>query len=60
VRIDCGNDDPFLGASKRFAARVPGRVHGRFSAGFHDEAYWRSIAPAQVATIAAAVRKASA
>jgi len=60
VRIDCGTDDPFVDAARRFAARLPGRNHGRFSSGFHDEAYWRSIAPAQVATIAAAMRKASA
>ena len=54
VRIDCGNDDPFVDEAKRFAARLPGRNHGRFSSGFHDEAYWRSIAPDQVATIATA------
>jgi hypothetical protein len=60
VRIDCGTDDPFVDASKRFATHLPGRNHGRFSAGFHDEAYWRSIAPAQIATIADVVRKAAA
>jgi pimeloyl-ACP methyl ester carboxylesterase len=60
VRIDCGNDDPFVDEAKRFVARLPGRNHGRFSAGFHDEAYWRSIAPAQVDTIADVVRRASA
>jgi enterochelin esterase-like enzyme len=60
VRIDCGTDDPFVDGARRFAAQLPGRNHGHFSSGFHDEAYWRSIAPAQVATIAAAMRKASA
>ena len=59
VRVDCGTDDPFLDADERFAARLPRPNHGRFSAGFHDEAYWRSIAPAQVATIAEVIRKAS-
>ena len=59
VRIDCGTDDPFVDAGKEFAARLPRSNPGRFSSGFHDEAYWRSIAPAQVATITAAVRRAA-
>jgi len=57
VRIDCGTDDPFVDADKRFAARLARPNPGRFSAGFHDEAYWRSIAPAQVATIAKVIRE---
>jgi len=57
VRIDCGTDDPFLEADTTFAARLPRPNPGRFSSGFHDEAYWRSIAPAQVATIARVIRE---
>ncbi len=55
VRIDCGTDDPFHDADAAFAARLAGANQGRFSAGFHDAAYWRSIAPAQVATITKAL-----
>jgi enterochelin esterase-like enzyme len=55
VRIDCGTDDPFHDADVEFAARLPHANQGTFSPGFHDAAYWRSIAPAQIATIAQAL-----
>ncbi|MCU1457901.1 MAG: putative esterase [Actinomycetia bacterium] len=55
VRIDCGTDDPFHDADAEFAARLPHANRGRFSSGFHDDAYWRSVAPAQIATIANAL-----
>ncbi|MET0420220.1 MAG: hypothetical protein ABW073_00810 [Acidimicrobiia bacterium] len=51
VRIDCGTDDPFHDADAEFAARLDEANRGAFSAGFHDAAYWRSIAPARIATI---------
>jgi S-formylglutathione hydrolase FrmB len=54
VRIDCGTNDPFVPTARSFAARLPAPNPGGFSYGFHDEAYWRSVAPAQVATVAAA------
>jgi alpha-beta hydrolase superfamily lysophospholipase len=56
VRLDCGRSDPFHAADRAFAARLPVPPQGTFGAGFHDAPYWRSIAPAQVATIAAAMR----
>lgn len=56
IRVDCGTGDPFLRADTQFAARLPPGHQGSFGPGFHDAAYWRSIAPAQVATIAAAFR----
>lgn len=55
VRVDCGTDDGFLGAAKDFAAGLPAANLGRFSEGFHDGPYWRSIAPAQLTTIGTAL-----
>ncbi|MDP1793453.1 MAG: alpha/beta hydrolase-fold protein [Acidimicrobiales bacterium] len=55
VRIDCGTGDPFVGAARSLAELLPKANPGRFSRGFHDAAYWRSVAPAQVRTIAAAL-----
>ena len=54
VRIDCGQGDPFFQSSRAFVARVGVRAQSSFGPGFHDPAYWRSVAPAQIATIAAA------
>jgi enterochelin esterase-like enzyme len=55
ARVDCGTDDSFVDAARTFAARLPHRNPGSFTEGFHDAAYWRSVAPAQVATIADAL-----
>jgi enterochelin esterase-like enzyme len=55
TRIDCGTHDPFLPAAKAFAARLPKPNPGGFTPGNHDAPYWRSVAPAQVDTIAAAL-----
>lgn len=54
VRIDCGTHDPFLPAARLFVERLPKPNLGTFSNGFHDERYWRSVAPPQVRTIAKA------
>jgi hypothetical protein len=48
----------FLEAAKAFAAQLPNDNPGSFAAGFHDDAYWRSIAPAQLTTIAQADKRA--
>lgn len=56
VRIDCGTDDGFIGQTRRVAASLPVPNPGRFSAGFDDASYWRSIAPDQIATLAAALQ----
>lgn len=55
VRIDCGTGDPFYAAAKRFAADLRPAPEGSFGPGFHDAAYWRSVAPAQVDTITKAL-----
>ncbi|MCW2751057.1 MAG: hypothetical protein JWR83_2167, partial [Aeromicrobium sp.] len=55
VRIDCGTDDGFVGQARRVASMLPSANAGRFSPGFHDASYWRSIAPQQIETLAAAL-----
>jgi hypothetical protein len=55
VRIDCGTKDPFLPTAKAFAAKLPHANPGGFSFGYHDAPYWRSVAPAQIDTIAGAL-----
>ncbi len=51
VRVDCGTDDPFYPAVKKFVADLRPAPQGTFGAGFHDAAYWRSVAPGQLETI---------
>jgi hypothetical protein len=55
VRVDCGTEDGFIGAARAFAKRLPHPNLGSFTPGLHDDPYWRSIAPAQLTTIAAAL-----
>jgi len=55
IRIDCGTGDPFYPADRTFAASLPSRPQGGFVPGFHDAAYWRSLAPGQVATLKSAI-----
>lgn len=57
VRVDCGEQDPFQPAAKAFADGLPGPHEATFGPGFHDAAYWRSVAAAQLAGIAAAIRR---
>jgi enterochelin esterase-like enzyme len=55
VRIDCGTSDPFYDATRKFVSDLHPAPEGRFGPGFHDDAYWRSVAPAQVQTIKRAI-----
>jgi len=55
VRVDCGTSDPFYQAVRRFVAGLPPGHQGSFGPGFHEAGYWRSVAPAQVTTIARAL-----
>ena len=48
VRIDCGEDDPFVATSRALAARLPA-AESQFGEGFHDAASWRSRVPGQLA-----------
>jgi enterochelin esterase-like enzyme len=51
VRIDCGTGDPFYAATRRFVSDLHPAPASSFGAGFHDSAYWRSVAPRQLRTI---------
>lgn len=55
VRVDCGTGDPFHDADRAFVARLQPSAQTSFGPGLHDAAYWRSVAPAQVRTIATAL-----
>jgi S-formylglutathione hydrolase FrmB len=55
VRVDCGTSDPFYGASRRLDARLPFRHQAVFGPGHHEPGYWRTVAPAQLQTIASAL-----
>lgn len=57
VRIDCGEEDPFYASVRQFVADVHPTPQGTFGRGFHDDAYWRSVAPAQIQTIKRALRR---
>ena len=51
LRADIGRDDPFVGAFRDLERLLPDAAF-RVTSGFHDAAYWRSLAPAQVAFFA--------
>jgi S-formylglutathione hydrolase FrmB len=58
VRVDCGTGDPFYAADRHFVVGLPPGHQGGFGPGSHNATYWRSQAPAQIATIAGAVKRA--
>jgi S-formylglutathione hydrolase FrmB len=47
VRIDIGEDDPFLAATRTFSTRLTGDAIVDIQPGFHDSKFWRKVAPAQ-------------
>jgi enterochelin esterase-like enzyme len=55
VRVDCGRSDPFYRTVRSFVARLPAGWDGSFGPGHHGAAYWRSVAPAQVAWLGRAL-----
>jgi enterochelin esterase-like enzyme len=55
VRVDCGTSDPFYAADRAFVSGLPAGAQSSFGPGFHDDAYWRSRAPAQIGFVAAAL-----
>lgn len=48
LRIDCGAQDPFAAATRRFTAGIRPAPTGGIGPGRHSKAYWRSMAPAQL------------
>lgn len=47
MRIDCGEDDPFVSNVRAFTRRL-GSAEVHFAPGFHDAATWRSFVPGQL------------
>ena len=45
IRVDCGVHDRFYAAARQFVSQLGEPAAGRFTAGGHDEAYWRSQLP---------------
>jgi S-formylglutathione hydrolase FrmB len=50
IRVTCGESDSFLPGSRRLLAEVPTAQHD-IRPGGHDEGFWRSSAPAQLAFV---------
>jgi enterochelin esterase-like enzyme len=51
LRVDCGRSDPFYLATRDFVSRLRPRPAGSFGVGGHDPAYWRRMAPAELAFV---------
>lgn len=56
LRVDCGRSDPFYPATRDFVARLRDRPAGGFGPGHHDPAYWRGVAPAELAFLGSRLR----
>lgn len=52
IRIDCGDDDPFISATKPFIAQLPHGAAGGFSPGGHNAEFWGSQQDAEAAWLA--------
>jgi S-formylglutathione hydrolase FrmB len=52
VRVDCGDSDPFYGATKQFIAQLPNPPAGGFSPGGHNGEFWSSQLPAELTWLA--------
>lgn len=51
IRIDCGNSDPFYGATQEFISQLPTPPAGGFSPGGHDGGFWSAQLPAELGWI---------
>ena len=54
VRIDCGDDDPFIATSRALAAQLP-NAEAEFGEGFHTAASWRVRVPRQLRFLSASL-----
>jgi S-formylglutathione hydrolase FrmB len=52
LRVDCGQDDRFSPATHQFIAQLRTPPAGGFTAGGHDETYWRQQLPSELAWLA--------
>nr|WP_243407780.1 alpha/beta hydrolase-fold protein [Frankia canadensis] len=57
-RIDCGSADPFAAVSRQAVTDLRPAEHS-LGPGGHTPEYWRSVAPAQLAFVAGALRRAA-
>ncbi|HEX6447193.1 MAG TPA: alpha/beta fold hydrolase [Streptosporangiales bacterium] len=57
LRVDCGDVDPFAGATRAFRARLDHRPAGGFATGGHNVQYWRRELPRALAFLGAALRR---
>ena len=48
IRVDCGDGDPFYGATKQFIGQLPNPPAGGFSPGGHNAEFWSSQLPAEL------------
>jgi enterochelin esterase-like enzyme len=53
VRVDCGETDPFAGATRALAASLPRGAEVNLAKGCHDGVFWQRQAPAQLRFLAA-------
>lgn len=56
VAVACGGGDPFYAATRHLVQRMDYPHTSLFGPGFHDAAYWSSVAPHQLRAIAATFR----
>jgi enterochelin esterase-like enzyme len=54
VAVFCGEQDPFYLATRHLVSLMHYPHEARFAPGGHDDAYWRSVVPAQLRAIGAA------
>jgi hypothetical protein len=59
VAVACGTGDPFYPSTRDLVARMDYPHSAVFGPGFHDDFYWRSVAPAQLRTLGRAFAAAS-
>lgn len=52
IRVDCGDSDPFYGATKQFVAQLPHPPAGGFSPGGHNPEFWSAQLPAELTWMA--------
>lgn len=52
IRIDCGNGDPFAGATRAFINQLSTPPAGGFSPGGHDAGFWSQQLPAEISWLA--------
>ena len=55
IRIDCGESDPFADAAVALAERLEPQPVGGLAKGCHDDPFFRSVAPTQIAFLASAL-----